>query len=337
MYILMAILGFSLLVIVHELGHFVMAKVNGLKVEEFSIGMGPEIFSHKGKETLYSLRILPIGGYVKMMGEEEAVEDERSFSSKSPLRRISVILAGAFMNIVFAILIFALHFNYTGYAKNVIDSVIDNSPAQEVGLQSGDKIIEINGTKVRTTDDVLLEVQLSKGNSLDLVVDRNGKNINLNITPKLDENTGSYLMGFYYEKVSNPTIGESLKHTYNNTISMVKQTYKSLEMLVTGKLNLKTDVGGPVTIIRMSGEAAKSGIQTLSYFLGVISINLAVFNLLPFPALDGGWAIILFIELITKRKVPDKVVGAINYVGFMILMGLMVVVTLKDIFFPVLL
>lgn len=116
---------------------------------------------------------------------------------------------------------------------------------------------------------------------------------------------------------------------------MVKQTYKSLQLLVTGKLNLKTDVGGPVTIIRMSGEAAKSGIQTLAYFLGVISINLAVFNLLPFPALDGGWAIILFIELITRRKVPDKVVGAINYVGFMILMGLMALVTLKDIIFPV--
>ena len=167
------------------------------------------------------------------------------------------------------------------------------------------------------------------------MVNREGKKLDLNVTPKLDEARGSYFMGFYYERVTNPTIGESLKYTYNYTISMVKQTYKSLKLLVTGKLNLKTDVGGPVTIIRMSGEAAKSGIQTLAYFLGVISINLAVFNLLPFPALDGGWAIILFIELITRRKVPDKVVGAINYVGFMILMGLMVLVTLKDIIFPV--
>ena len=324
MYIIMAILGFSLLVIVHELGHFIMAKANGIKVEEFSIGMGPEVFSHKGKETQYSLRLLPIGGYVKMMGEEEAVEDERSFSSKSPLRRISVILAGAFMNVVFAILIFALYFSNVGFSKNVVDSVMDNSPAQEVGLQKGDIITKINGVNVRTTDDILLEVQLSKGKSLDLVVNRDGKKLDLNVTPKLDEARGSYLMGFYYERVTNPTIGESLKYTYNYTISMVKQTYKSLQLLVTGKLNLKTDVGGPVTIIRMSGEAAKSGIQTLAYFLGVISINLAVFNLLPFPALDGGWAIILFIELITRRKVPDKVVGAINYVGFMILMGTVV-------------
>ena len=159
----MAILGFSLLVIVHELGHFIMAKVNGIKVEEFSIGMGPEVFSHKGKETQYSLRLLPIGGYVKMMGEEEAVEDERSFSSKSPLRRISVILAGAFMNVVFAILIFALYFSNVGFSKNVVDSVMDNSPAQEIGLQKGDIITKINGVNVRTTDDILLEVQLSKG------------------------------------------------------------------------------------------------------------------------------------------------------------------------------
>lgn len=335
MYIIMAILGFSLLVIVHELGHFVMAKVNGIKVEEFSIGMGPEVFSHKGKETQYSLRLLPIGGFVKMMGEEEVVEDERSFSSKSPLRRISVILAGAFMNIVFAILIFAIYFSNIGFSKNIVDTVIDNSPAQEVGLQSGDKITEINGSKVRTTDDILIEVQLSKGNPLNLVVDRDGKTMDLEVVPKQDEATGSYYMGFYYKRVTAPTIGESLKYTYNYTISMVKQTYKSLQLLVTGKLNLKTDVGGPVTIIRMSGEAAKSGIETLAYFLGVISINLAVFNLLPFPALDGGWAIILLIELITRRKVPDKVVGAINYVGFMVLMGLMVVVTLKDIIFPV--
>lgn len=334
MYIIMAILGFSLLIIVHELGHFIMARVNGIKVDEFSIGMGPEIISHKGKETQYSLRLLPIGGYVKMMGEEEAVDDEGSFSSKSPLRRISVILAGAFMNIIFAIIVFAIVFSNIGFSKNVVSSVIDNSPAQQIGLQQGDKILEINGSKVRTPDDVAIEIQLSKGANVDLLVDRNGEQLNFNVTPRVDEESGSYLIGFYYEKINNPTIAESLKYTYNYTISMVNQTYKSLKLMVTGKLNFKTDVGGPVTIIRMSGEAAKSGVITLAYFLAIISLNLAVFNLLPFPALDGGWAIILLIELISRRKVPDKVVGALNYVGFMILMGFMVIVTLKDIIFP---
>ena len=328
MYIIMAILGFSLLIIVHELGHFIMAKVNGIKVEEFSIGMGPEVFSKKGKETQYSLRLFPIGGYVKMLGEEEEVEDERSFSSKSPLRRITVILAGATMNIIFAI---------RGYTETTISKLEPDTPAIESGLQVGDKILTIDGARVFTTTDVSMGIQLSKGDSVDLVVDRNGEKENITVTPRLIEQDGTqmYQIGFYYTPVENPTILESIRESFNETISLVTQTFKSLKMMVTGNINFKTDVGGPVTIIKMSGQAAKNGLMTLTYFLGFISINLAVFNLLPFPALDGGWTVILLIELITRRKVPDKVVGAANYVGFMILIGFMIVVTLKDILFPI--
>lgn len=337
MYIIAAILGFSLLIIVHELGHFIMAKVNGIKVEEFSIGMGPEVFSHKGKETQYSLRLFPIGGYVKMLGEEEAIDDERSFSSKSPLRRISVILAGATMNILFALIIFVVFFLNRGFYTQTVSKVAENSPAFESGLQSGDRILEIDGSKVFTPSDVSIGIQLSKGSDIKLLVDRNGEEKELSITPKLVEDNGSqvYQIGFYYTAIEKPTIGQAVKETFNETISLVGQTYKSLKLLITGKLNFKTDVGGPVTIIKISGEAAKSGIYTLAYFLAFISINLAVFNLLPFPALDGGWTVILLIELITRRKVPDKIVGAVNYVGFMILIGFMIVVTLKDIIFPV--
>ena len=334
MYIIAAILGFSLLIIVHELGHFIMAKVNGIKVEEFSIGMGPEVFSHKGKETQYSLRLFPIGGYVKMLGEEEVIEDERSFSSKSPIRRISV---GATMNILFALVIFTVFFFNRGFSTQTVSKVVENSPAFESGLQAGDTILKIDGSKVFTPSDVSIGIQLSKGDNVNLLVDRNGEKKELSITPKLVEDNGSqvYQIGFYYSAVEKPTIGESIKATFNETISLVGQTYKSLKLLVTGKLNFKTDVGGPVTIIKISGQAAKSGIYTLAYFLAFISINLAVFNLLPFPALDGGWTVILLIELITRRKVPDKIVGAVNYVGFMILIGFMIIVTLKDIIFPV--
>ena len=337
MYIIMAILGFSLLIIVHELGHFIMAKVNGIKVEEFSIGMGPEIFSRKGKETQYSLRLLPIGGYVKMMGEEEVVEDERSFSSKSPLRRISVILAGAIMNILFAVVIFTIFFFNRGFSTQTVSKVVENSPALEAGLQAGDKILKIDGSRVFTPSDVSIGIQLSKGDKITLLVDREGTKKELDITPRLVEDNGSqvYQIGFYYSAVEKPTILQAVKQTFNETISLIGQTYKSLKLMVTGRVNFKTDVGGPVTIIKMSGQAAKSGIDTLAYFLAFISINLAVFNLLPFPALDGGWTVILLIELITRRKVPDKIVGAVNYVGFMILMGFMLVVTLKDIIFPV--
>lgn len=337
MYIIMAILGFSLLIIVHELGHFIMAKVNGIKVEEFSIGMGPEVFSKKGKETQYSLRLFPIGGYVKMLGEEEDVEDERSFSSKSPLRRITVILAGATMNIIFAIIVFSIIISNRGYTETTISKLEPDTPAIESGLQVGDKILTIDGARVFTTTDVSMGIQLSKGDSVDLVVDRNGEKENITVTPRLIEQDGTqmYQIGFHYTPVENPTILESIRESFNETISLVTQTFKSLKMMVTGNINFKTDVGGPVTIIKMSGQAAKNGLMTLTYFLGFISINLAVFNLLPFPALDGGWTVILLIELITRRKVPDKVVGAANYVGFMILIGFMIVVTLKDILFPI--
>ena len=331
MYIIMAILGFSLLIIVHELGHFIMAKVNGIKVEEFSIGMGPEVFSKKGKETQYSLRLFPIGGYVKMLGEEEDVEDERSFSSKSPLRRITVILAGATMNIIFAIIAFSIIISNRGYTETTISKLEPDTPAIESGLQVGDKILTIDGARVFTTTDVSMGIQLSKGDSVDLVVDRNGEKENITVTPRLIEQDGTqmYQIGFHYTPVENPTILESIRESFNETISLVTQTFKSLKMMVTGNINFKTDVGGPVTIIKMSGQAAKNGLMTLTYFLGFISINLAVFNLLPFPALDGGWTVILLIELITRRKVPDKVVGAANYVGFMIL------IALKDILFPI--
>ena len=337
MYIIMAILGFSLLIIVHELGHFIMAKVNGIKVEEFSIGMGPEVFSKKGKETQYSLRLFPIGGYVKMLGEEEDVEDERSFSSKSPLRRITVILAGATMNIIFAIIAFSIIISNRGYTETTISKLEPDTPAIESGLQVGDKILTIDGARVFTTTDVSMGIQLSKGDSVDLVVDRNGEKENITVTQRLIEQDGTqmYQIGFHYTPVENPTILESIRESFNETISLVTQTFKSLKMMVTGNINFKTDVGGPVTIIKMSGQAAKNGLMTLTYFLGFISINLAVFNLLPFPALDGGWTVILLIELITRRKVPDKVVGAANYVGFMILIGFMIVVTLKDILFPI--
>lgn len=337
MYIIMAILGFSLLVIVHELGHFIMAKANGIKVEEFSIGMGPEVFSKKGKETQYSLRLFPIGGYVKMLGEEEVSNDERSFSSKSPLRRISVIIAGVTMNIIFAIIAISIVIANRGYTEPVLSKLEPNTPAVESGLQVGDRIVSIDGSKVFTTTDVSMGIQMSKGDSVDLVVDRNGSKENITVTPRLVEQDGSkaYQIGFYYTYVEKPSLIQSIKESFNETISLVSQTYKSLAMMVTGKVNFKTDVGGPVTIIKMSTEVAKNGLLSLTYFLGFLSINLAVFNLLPFPALDGGWTVILLIELITRRKVPDKIVGAANYVGFMILIGFMILVTLKDILFPI--
>ena len=337
MYIIYALLGFSLLIIVHELGHFVMAKVNGLKVEEFAIGMGPKILSTQGKETKYSIGLFPIGGYVKMMGEEEEVQDERSFSSKSPLRRISVIIAGATMNFLFAIIIFTVFLNKFGYSLPKVNSLIENMPAVEAGLQEGDKFLKVNGSRVFSADDLTIGISLAKDNPINFLVERNGEKKEVTVTPKLTEENGRerYMIGFGFERIDNPGIVQSFKQSFKETLSVISQTYKSLKMMIMGEVNFKTDVGGPVSIIRMSSEAAKNGIWNLMYFIAFISINLAVFNMLPFPALDGGWTVILLIELITRRKVPDKVVGAMNYVGIMLLFGLMIIVTIKDILFPI--
>lgn len=337
MNIIYAIIGFGLLIIVHELGHFIMAKVNGIKVEEFAIGMGPKIISTQGKETKYSLGLFPIGGYVKMLGEEDEVKDERSFSSKSPLRRISVIIAGATMNLLFAIIIFTTVLNKFGYSIPVVNELSEGSPAQTVGILSGDKFIKANGVNINTSDDLSVEISLAKDNPINLVVDRAGEELEFVVTPQLIEENGKerYIIGFTFDRIENPGILDSLKQGFRESISMISQTFKGLKMMITGNLNLKTDVGGPVSIIRMSNEVAKNGIWNLVYFIGYISISLAVFNMLPFPALDGGWTVILLIELITRKKVPEKVVGAVNYVGIMILFGVMILVTVKDILFPI--
>lgn len=338
MYIIFALLGFSLLIIVHELGHFIMAKVNGIKVEEFAIGMGPKIFSVDGKETKYSIGIFPIGGYVKMLGEEDVSDDERSFSSKSPIRRISVIIAGAFMNLVLAMILFAIIISKFGYSLPEVAGIAPDSPAYEAGMIVGDKLIKVNESTILTPDDVVVGINLAKDNPVKFLIDRNGEEKEIVVTPKIIKENGReiYAIGISkFYRNENPTFVESIKQGFKKCESTVLQTFKSLKMMVTGKVNFKNDVGGPVTIIRMSGEAAKNGIWNLMNFVGIISINLAVFNMLPFPALDGGWTIILLIELITRRKVPDKIVGALNYVGIMILFGFMILVTIKDILFPV--
>lgn len=334
-YLIMALLAFGVLIIVHELGHFTLAKLNGVRVEEFSIGMGPKILSKQGKETKYSLGIFPIGGYVKMMGEEEVVQDERSFSAKSPLRRISIIIAGVVMNYLLAIAIFTtITYNF-GYTPLVAGEVENGSPAYEAGLMKGDKILKIGNSKVFSFDDILADIYLAKDNTMDFLVDRNGEKKDLAITAKINDE-GQYKIGMGFpDKVANPSIGTSFKQSLNQTVSLVSQTFKGLKMIFTGKANLKTDVGGPLTIVKMSAATAQAGIWNLAYFVGFLSVNLAVFNLLPFPALDGGWCVILLIEFISRRKVPDKIVGYLNYAGFAALIALMILVTIKDILFPV--
>ncbi|SHH18396.1 RIP metalloprotease RseP [Clostridium grantii] len=333
-YILIGILLLGVLVILHELAHFTLAKLNKVKVEEFAVGMGPLLTSIQGKETLYSIRALPIGGYVRMFGEDEQSKEEGSFSSKSPWRKLSIVAAGPIMNLLVAIVIFAFIGFVSGFATTTITETMENSPAAQVGLQSGDKIIKINDSKISSWDDITTEIILNKNEPLDLTVLRDGEEYTFELTPMYVEKEDRYLIGITPMYEENPNLGEALGQGLKQVNTITKQTFVSLGRMFKGEAS-KDEVGGPVTIIRVTSMAAKAGFLNLLYLGGFISMSFAIFNILPIPALDGGWIVLFLIQIITRKEIDQKYVTIINKIGFTFLLFLMVAITIKDILFPV--
>ncbi|WP_125153877.1 M50 family metallopeptidase [Clostridium rectalis] len=335
MYIIGALLAFSLLVIIHEFGHFALAKLNDVKVEEFSLGMGPKLFGIKKGETEYTVKALPIGGYVKMLGEDgEDTKDKRAFSNKSSWQKLSIVAAGPFMNLVLAIFLFALVAGIRGYFAPIVGELIKGGPAEVVQMQKDDKIIKVNQKKITTWEDFYTEIYMSGGKSIDITYEREGKLDTISVTPVKDKDGKAYIVGIYPKHIDNPSIGQSISYGFIETNSLINQTFSFFKTLFGGKASIN-DFGGPLTIIKVSGEAAKAGILTLLSFAGYLSIQLAIFNIIPFPALDGGWIILFLFEIITRKKVDSNKVGIINYIGFAILMTLMILVTIKDILYPI--
>lgn len=334
MSIVLAILAFSVLVIGHELGHFTLAKINGVKVEEFSIGMGPKLFGIKGKETDYIVKAFPIGGYVKMFGEEEKSTDPRAFSNKSPERKLSIIAAGPLMNLVMAVIFFMILAFSKGYVAPIVSEVYPDTPAQSVGIKKGDRIIKIDNKKIITWEDFVTGVYGAKDNKINVTIRRNGEVKTLALSPKWNEEEKRYIVGVAGTAVEKPGIFQSVSYGFNETISLVNQTVMTFKSLFKGQLSAN-DFGGPVTIIKASGKAAQAGFWNLLWFSAFLSVQLAIFNIIPFPALDGGWIFLLLFEIITRKKIDDKKVAFVNYIGFTILMILVVLVTIKDIFYPV--
>lgn len=334
MYIVWAIIAFGVLIMIHELGHFTLAKLNGIKVEEFAIGMGPKLFGIKGKETAYSIKLLPIGGYVKMLGDEGESSDPRAFNNKKPLQKLSVVIAGPIMNFILGIVLFAIIAGVRGYLSPVVDKVVPNQPAAVMGIQAGDKITKVNNSKISTWEDFVTAVYISSGNPLDITYVRDNKVNNVRLVPVKDPKENRYIVGIYPSAVEKPTISQSIAYGFKETSSLIKQTFGFFKTLFQGRASAN-DVGGPLTIIKVSGAAAKAGILSLAAFAAYISVQLAIFNIIPFPALDGGYIILYLFEIITGKKVDDNKVGVINYIGFAILMTLMVVVTIKDILYPI--
>lgn len=332
-YIIMALLAFSVLVIIHELGHFTLAKLNGVKVEEFSLGMGPKLFGIKGKETEYLIKAFPIGGYVKMIGEEGESADPRAFANKTPLQRLSIVAAGPIMNIILAIVLFAIVGGSKGIPVPIVDQLVNNAPAMMVGIKPGDKIVKVNDKNIKTWDEFTQLFVVSKGEVMKIQLLRDSKVKNVEVKPVKNTKTNRYMIGIA-PKESKLNFTESVKYGFNQTGFMVKETFGFFGKLFKGKVS-SNEVGGPVTIIKVSGMAAKAGVMNLVLFTAFLSVQLGIFNIIPFPALDGGWICILLFQIITGKKLDDNKVGMINYIGFIILMSLMVLVTLKDIISPV--
>jgi|LSQX01.1.fsa_nt_gb regulator of sigma E protease len=325
-----AIIIFSLLVLFHEAGHFTIAKLAGIKVHEFAIGMGPKLLKYKKGETLYSIRAFPIGGFVKMEGEDESSEDERAFNKKPIIHRIAVVAAGAIMNFILGFIIFIIMFLMVdSIPQPVIEEVIQDMPAQKAGLLQGDRIIKLNNSKIRTQKDISYFLLRSEGENIQVTVERNGERLEMSLAPEFNEEEDRYMMGYSF-RMEETNFTNAIYAAYHETLFMTKLIFVSLGQLITGKVSVD-QMAGPVGIVREIGGAARAGILQLLQLAALISINLGLFNLLPIPALDGSRIVFLVIEGIRRKPINPEKEGMVHMVGFALLMVLLLVVTFSDI------
>lgn len=346
MSIIAAIIVFGLLIFFHELGHFLFAKLFGVYVEKFSIGFGPSLFTKKGKETEYSISAIPLGGYVKMYGEnpDEEVDEStanRSFSHKSVSRRAAIVSAGPIFNFLLAFILFSI-VNIVGTPKlqPVIGQVQDSMPAQEAGLQKGDVIKSIDGNSIKYWDQISSYIRNSESQAIQLTILRGSETFHKTIEPKVSE-----VQNIFGEKISVSIIGiapakETVSISYNPFESAYLgaiKTYEITKLTLVGIVKIfqqvvpADNIGGPILIFQMAKETASAGINSLLLFMAVISINLAILNLLPIPILDGGHLLFYAIEAVTGRPVSMRTREVTQMVGMALLLSLMVFAFYNDI------
>lgn len=349
--LLITIILLGVLVIAHEFGHFIIAKKNGIWVQEFAVGMGPKIFFRTKGDTEYSIRILPLGGFCRMEGEaEDGASSSTSFLSKSVGARMAVMAAGPVMNFLLAFLmIFGL--TCTTYtATPVIKEVLPDSAAAASGLEVGDRIQKIDGKTIHIYDELQYTLQSNHGESLTLdVVDATGTHHKYKLQPKLDEKQGRYLIGFspevktglFAESVDGYAkmgIAETARYSLFAMINYVKMTAEGLLRVFTFTAN-PDEYGGPIAIFNMVGQSYQAGlqysikaaIQNVVYIGAVLSANLGVLNLFPIPALDGGRILFLLIEAVRRKPMDIETESKLQFLGFVFLMGLMAFVIFSDI------
>lgn len=337
MSIILALLIFSVIVIVHELGHFLLAKYNGVTVTEFSVGMGPRLLSREWRGTRYSLKILPFGGSCMMVGEEEESDDEGSFGSKSVWARMAVIAAGPIFNFLLAFLLSVIIVASIGYDDTVID-VTPGYPAAEAGMQDGDQIIRLGGSRTFVYREISLFNSLYQGQTAEVTYRRDGENFTVKLTPVKDE-SGYYRYGFEKTNVrTKGTLLQTVGYSFAELRYWLKATMESLLKLVQGQVGLN-DVSGPVGIVNAIGDTYEESRTDGWYYVilnmiimsVLLSVNLGVMNLLPIPALDGGRLVFLVIEAVRGRALPQEKESMVHFLGFVLLMGLMLVVLMNDI------
>jgi len=335
--LLAAIFVFGLLVLVHELGHFVTAKLTGMRVREFAIGFGPQIGSVQKGETIYSLRVVPLGGYndIAGMDPEDTEAGDHGFSTKSVPARMLVILAGSFMNVILPLVLFFGIFFFSGVhtpnPEPVLGKVLPGKPAAVAGLQQGDRVISIDGKPVATWKDFVSTVAAADGQTeLSVTVERDGQTLTTGITPSYDPTTKRSLVGVMNDSlVTHPGLVESWNLALDSTWHVIRMMVDGLYRIV---LELSGEnLAGPVGIAQMAGEAAEMGLVPLLNFAALLSLNLAVINMFPLPGLDGGHFLGLCFEAVRGRALSPKSLQIAQGVGVALILLLMIYVTRNDV------
>ena len=330
--IIIFIIIFSVIVIVHEGGHCVIGKMSGIGVKEFSIGLGPTIFGIKKGETLYSIKLLPFGGITIFEGDDPDEED-------SVGARFATVLAGPFMNFVLAFLLSLIVIGSLGYDLPVLHSVMEGYPAEEAGLQAGDKIVSINNKHIAIYRDITLWTMFNEGKRADIVFERDGELYKASITPKFSTEDERFLFGFRGpESYTRGNPLQVIRYSLTEVRYWVEVTIKSLIMLFRGRFTVN-DLSGPVGVAEVVGDVYDSSKPGGAYYIWMnmlsltvlLTADLGVMNLLPFPALDGGKLVFIIFEAITGRRPDEKVEGIINLIGMSFLMVLMCYVMFNDI------
>lgn len=335
---IIAILIFSVIVLFHELGHFLLAKLNGIRVYEFALGLGPTLIGRKWGETTYALKLLPFGGEC-VMGEDEEAEDERSFGNKSVWARISVIAAGPIFNFIMAFIMAFIIISCIGADVPKISGVMEGYSAEAAGMQAGDTVIKMDNKSIHFYREVSMYSYFHEGETVDVTYERDGERHQVTLEPTYDEKSERYLLGLTYNYAREKKgILSNIKYSLYEVKYWIWSAVESLKMLVTGQVSAN-EVSGPVGIVRSIGDTYDASVSSggFSVFINMLNIailltaNLGVMNLLPLPALDGGRLVFLIIEAIRGKKIDQEKEGMVHFIGFILLMILMVVVLFNDI------